>query len=134
MSERAQKGQIILLVYLVLVLLASVGVIAFYVSSRGTDRLPAQLIRFVLTVVLCIFLFRGSRIAKSISVVLFAIGGSLALNGVFQGSPLTVALSVGLAALYLSFAWMLLWSGSVNAFLEHQQGEVPMTGNQPPRM
>jgi peptidoglycan/LPS O-acetylase OafA/YrhL len=124
MTQKARRGKIILLVYIALVLLTSAGLVALYVFSKGKEQAPARVARLALTALLCFYLFKGSKVAKFLSVVLFTLGGALALPLVLQGTLPAVAGGGGLAALYLSFASVLLWSESVNAFMSHQRGEV----------
>lgn len=125
MSDSQRAGRAILAAYIALTLLVSVGVVAMYVAHRGSDRLPAQVTRVALTGGLCYALYRGSRAAKWVSVALFAVGGAMALPGVTSDDPAAAALMGGMAALYSSFAAVLIGSRSVNDFLARQRGVDP---------
>jgi peptidoglycan/LPS O-acetylase OafA/YrhL len=116
-----RNGRTIVLVFIILILLVSVGVIGLYVSAFGTTRLPAQIVRFLLTAALCFWLYQGSMAAKWIMVILLGLGGLLALANVSSDNPVAFAFGAGLATVYLSFAVVMVASSSVNAFLAHQR-------------
>jgi hypothetical protein len=122
MTAEERKGQTIILSFIALILLISLGVITMYVSARGTERLPAQIVRFVLTAALSFGVYQGSVTAKWILVVLMMLGGAMGLGAAFGGNPAALVFGVGLAAVYLSFAIVLIASPSVNAFLSYQRG------------
>lgn len=114
-------GRRILLTYITLVLLISLNILLLYLDSRGTEGLPARLVRLQLTVILCYFLYRGSKFAKWIAVVLFTLGGAMAAPFIIDNSLEVSIISGILAAIYLSFAWVLIWSERVNEFLDQQR-------------
>jgi hypothetical protein len=103
-----------------------VTIVAFNVVL-GSGRLPDQMVRFGLTLVLCFFLIRGHRWARWVSVALFAIAGvgsvvgALALPGKSVGA---IALFV-MGAAYLYCSGVLLASGSVRAFFSTPQPSEP---------
>jgi len=122
MTEQQKLGRMIVLIYAGLTLLISVGVIILFATSVGTDHLPVQFFRFGLTICLLMWLFSGSKVAKGISIILFGLGGGLALLGFLEGGPSTGGL--GMAAMggcYLSFAIVLIASKSVNDFFAFQR-------------
>lgn len=119
--ESQRTGRALLFTCIGLTLVLSVGVIVFYLANRGTDRLPAQLVRLALTGVLCFFLYRGSEIARWLSVVLFTLGGALAAPGLLQESVPGMIVTGVMAAVYLAVAGVLLWSRRVHAFMDHQR-------------
>lgn len=121
MNEHERSGRAILLVCLFLVLLVSIGVTALYVSIRGDERLPSQIVRFALTMLLCFYLYRGHVAAKWIAVILFCLAGGMATTQIWSDSPLVVFFGGVMALFYLSVAWLLLWSRRVNAFLDYQR-------------
>lgn len=121
MTDEEKRGRRILLSYSALILLTSASIIFLYVSQRGQERLPAQVVRFLLTVGLCWWLYQGSILAKWIMVVLMSAGGVLALMALFANSILVVAFSGGMAVLYLTFVVVLLTSPNVAAFLAYQR-------------
>ncbi len=121
MSSRERVGQLLVLAYSALVLLVSAGVIGLYVATRGPDRLPAQAVRFLITAALCVWLYRGSLAARRVMACLLGGAGLVALLGVSGGDPVATALTGGMAAVYLSFAVVVVASPSVAAFLARQR-------------
>jgi hypothetical protein len=117
MTLQQGQGRAILVANIVVVLSISVTTTALYASERGTDRLPAQSVRFVLMAVLLAFVYRGSESAKWLTVVLSGLGGLLAAMNVAKAFPRIDYLSAAMASLYLTFAVMLVASRRVNAFL-----------------
>jgi hypothetical protein len=86
----------------------SVLVITAYVLNVGSDRLPVQLVRFVLTILLALGLHRRSNPVRQLTIVLFglaSIGGLVgaALTGGIGGLALG-ALSIG-----YGYAMAVLW-------------------------
>jgi hypothetical protein len=72
-----------------------------------------------------LLLYSGGQWAKWISVVLFTLGGAMALPVLFRDAIwYMILMGGGMAALYLSFAWLLVWSRSIHAFLEYQRREI----------
>jgi hypothetical protein len=119
--NEVRSGRRIMLVYLGLVLALSVATITLYVARKGPAALPPRVLRFGLTVGLCVWLYSGSNAAKWISVVLFGAGGAAAFAMPLQWSLPALAYVGFMASLYLSFAWMLVFSPEVNAFLAQQR-------------
>lgn len=120
MTSEERRGRQILLVQIVLILLATLVVIAYYLSTEGVGRMANSGTRLVLTAALCVWLYRGSIVAKWIVVVVFGVAGILGLANVLSGSAVAFALGGGLAAVYLSSAVVVWRSSSVNAFLRLQ--------------
>jgi len=54
-------------------------VITTFHIGRNQERLPQQIVRFVLTLVLCTFLFRGANWARWVAVILFLVAGTAEL-------------------------------------------------------
>lgn len=129
MTEQEKKGRLILLIYIGLILAMSAATIAFNASVVGPERLGQQGFRFILTALLCLFLYNGSKGAKWIAIVLLIPAGALAFFMTFLDSLVAIALGGIMAVLYLSFAWVLLWSPSVNAFLKCQRQQVAAEQN-----
>lgn len=112
--------------YIISVLLLSAVIIVLYISKFGAARLGVQLVRFALTVLLCIWVYRGNNVARIITVVLLGIAGlGAAVLFVTQTSGLSASTMMSLALMmtYLSFAWHLLMSEKVADFLAYQRGE-----------
>jgi multisubunit Na+/H+ antiporter MnhB subunit len=96
----------------------SAVVIAQYLMTIGTDRLPAQIIRFFLTCTLSFFLYRGIRWAH------------WTIVGLLSVTVLGAALSgqYALPIVYTVVVWNLL-RRDTRAFLEAQRlrtGQVPV--------
>jgi hypothetical protein len=94
-----------------------------FMIAQGTLRVPQQLTRLMLTVMLCIFLVRGASWARWTSAVLFLLGGLLSVGGAAKllGTPGSAWLMLGFGAIYLYCAGVLLASRSVSAFFRHGQ-------------
>ena len=119
MNEQVRQGRIIVLVIILGTILMSLAIIGYYNAVVGPGKLPQQTVRFVLTLLLMFFLYKGHVLARLIAVILFGLTGLLGiLAGVGGGSgnPLVILLSVvcGMSAL------VLLTSSSVRAFLDAQ--------------
>lgn len=119
-----------LLVFIALILLVSLGVTALYASTFGTKNMGSQIVRFVLTVGLCYWLYSGSKAAKWITVALMMTAGVFSLGALLTiaATAITSPIFIGMAAIYLSFSAVLILSSSVNAFLGFQRGEPPGAG------
>lgn len=121
MTPVEKKGRVVVLVIVWGTLFLSACVIGAYVAVKGTDRLPAQAVRFVLTAGLMWWLYRGSPTAKWITVVLFGLAGLAGLASLFLNHRMAILVGTKLGALYLSFVVTLVTSSPANAFLEYQR-------------
>jgi len=123
MTHRQRKGREIVIRTLAAVLLLNAALHLTYYLRVGDDRLVGDIINFAITAILLCFVYRGSRFAFWLYVVLFAIGGIGALIAI----PLTgwsvdifgVFLAL-LAIVYLTSIVILMGSDSVDAFLRFQ--------------
>ena len=73
MASRATGKSIVAAIAVGSVAISAI-VIAIYVGTTGTDRLPQQVVRFGLTCALGYFLYRGASWARWTAIVLFALG------------------------------------------------------------
>lgn len=132
MTPKQNRGQDILIVYIALLLFLSASVTTLYVLRIGTDRLFAQIVRFIVTAFLCLWLYRGSVVARIINILMYGLGGLsiiwLELNHP-NGNVIGMIDLWLLGGVYLSFAVVLLTSSSVAEFFMYQRGEAP---NSPP--
>lgn len=112
-------------VYIALMLTLPAGVMLLFAENPDPRRTMTQVVRLALTVMLCIFLYRGNIIAKWLTVATSTLGGGSAVLLAISGAPLGLVIGGLIAALYLSLAWLLVWSTDVNAFLAVQRGETP---------
>ncbi len=87
MNEQAQRGRWILLCFSLLVVAISGFVIVLYLSSisgqlsspAGRAAVATRSIRFLLTILLLLGVFRGSDIARWIAIVLFGLAALMGL-------------------------------------------------------
>jgi hypothetical protein len=94
---------------------------ATYVAVEGTGRLPAQIVRFFLTVGLMWWLYRGSAIAKWIVIILFGFAGLFGLLVFLNGNRLAGVVGSKIGTFYLALITPLITSPAVDAFLEYQR-------------
>ncbi|EAS18938.1 hypothetical protein FNJ87_14795 [Nonlabens mediterrranea] len=92
MNELAQLGRRRTILISISILLVSLHTIYFYQSALpeiNTSKLIQQSIRFILTVILLIFVFQAKRWARIIAIILFSLAllgaviGLLAISGAF---------------------------------------------------
>ncbi len=122
MTEQQHKGRTPLLCYSAAILAISVTTISTYVAVRGTGNLPRQFTRFVLTAALLLWLYRGSKVARIISIVLYSVGGLFAAGTLLiSNGSLGYLLMEFMAFTYISFAGLLFASLSMNDFLTYQR-------------
>ena len=126
MNELIKTGKKRTLLISMSLLLVSIHTIYFYHAARPeveTKKLIQQVIRFVLTIVLLAFVFKGKKWAKTTSIVLFllAILGAFAALIITEGGsvidkvPLLVMILVYSVAVY-HFGF----SNSFKAFFDYQ--------------
>jgi hypothetical protein len=108
------RGRVLVLIALAAIVGVSLVVIGIFVHRHGTGRLPAQVIRFALTAVLAVFVYRGQSWARWLAVLL--IGGSgLVLLAYSRSTPVVV-----MGIVYAASAGMLVMP-SASAFLARQR-------------
>ena len=88
-----------------------------YWLQRGSERLASQLVRFALTVILSLNLYRGAVWARWVAIVLFLFGGGIGLTSLlelrrFSGAALLLA---AMSLTYIGSALALLALPSVRA-------------------
>jgi hypothetical protein len=119
-TAEERLGQKVLIAIIAGTLLISATTIAASVALLGTGKLPTQLGRFLLTVGLMIWLYRGSTAAKWICVVLYGIAGFVGLLTVLSDHR-AVRMIVHMGTVYLTVVSVLVTSRSANAFLRYQR-------------
>jgi hypothetical protein len=118
MQAHTEAGHRLVLTVIVATLTLSVLVIVASYTIQGPQRLPRQIVRFFLTVGLCVFLYRGANWARWVAGILFAVAG---LGSLVDGvGALTISVA-GLALLamglvYVASAVILLFVPTVQAF------------------
>jgi hypothetical protein len=118
MEAKPETGRRLVLAVIVASLTLSVLVIVAFNLGRGPERLPQQIVRLLLTIGLCVFLYRGANWARWVAGLLFALGGLGSLLGGLA------ALSTGMAGLllivmglvYVGSAVVLFFAPTVRAY------------------
>ena len=117
-----EAGRRYVLAALLLLALTELAITAAYVVRIGTDRLPQQIVRFLLVLGLGYALLRRQQWARWLTVVLLLLGawmltGPLLASGSFSGERLPGSLV--LLALFVGYGLIIrgfLFSNSVRAF------------------
>ncbi|REJ94820.1 MAG: hypothetical protein DWQ34_07680 [Planctomycetota bacterium] len=128
LAGRAEVGRKRLLKYMALWFTVSLGVFVSYLQFVGTDRLPQQIVRFILTVLLFWWLYNGSNVARWLCIVLFWVGGTvmaMLAPGMFRVDTLRGVSTFCDALVMLFFVRTLIWSLEVKLFLAVQRGDRP---------
>jgi len=118
MEHQVESGRRLVLLVIVISLTFSVLVIVTFNILLGPENLPQQIVRFLLTVGLCAFLYKGANWARWVASILFGLAG---LQGLIGG---LVALSTSTAGLllivmglvYVASAIVLLFIPAVRAY------------------
>lgn len=118
MESQIAKGRRLVLAVIVASLSISGIVIIVTNMPRGSDELPSQTIRLFLTVVLCIFLYRGSNWARWVAGILLVFG---AVTSMILGFGITSSTPAGLlivlmGLVYSASAVVLIFVPSVRAY------------------
>ena len=122
MDEQVDRGRKIVLAIIVATIAFSAFSIITFISTVGPQRLPFQVVRFFLTILLGVFLYRGAKWVYWVSVILFAFSGVTGLMGAFLlGFTLMALGSVAMGIVYVLSAWVLVYSNNVRLFLEQQR-------------
>jgi hypothetical protein len=122
-SKETKRGRIIVMAIMVATIALSLANIALFNAIVGQEKLPEQTVRLGLTVLLMFFLYTGYSFARWIAVVLFGLGGLLAILGgtrLVSWTPLGF-LMILLGVVYAASAIALAASSSVKAFLQAQR-------------
>ena len=127
MNPQIRQGRRILLVVIATCLLLSVSSILSYNLVLGPGKMVPQVVRFLLTVLLCVFLYRGKDWARWLFGLLYSYNCIYALS---MGIPLLSQSLWGLmilfpGILYLLMVVVLFFSPSVRAFLTAQHEREP---------
>lgn len=106
----------------------SVMVILVYLTSIGPQKVPQQIVRLILTGVLCVFLYRGVNWARWVAGILFVLAGIVGIASgtalLYIGAGAFVLLAMG--AVYVGSAVILLFVPSVRTYFgssKHEQDE-----------
>ena len=124
MHGRAATGRRLVVAVMVATIAMSVLVIATFNAVQGPDRLPQQIVRFLLTVALCVFLYRGAGWARWVATVLYGLTGlwSLALGFTRLAAAKPGIQMIAFGAIYAACASVLLFVPSVREHFERAAG------------
>ncbi len=124
MSNDAGRGRKIVLTIIGATLVISALVIIRSNLLTGPHRLPQQVVRFILTVLLAFFLYRGANWARWLLVILYGLGGVGSLGlALFADTGMGLLLVV-MGVCYVFSAGALVSSSAVAAFLAQQRCPV----------
>ena len=118
MNEELNRGRKIVVIIIIATIATSLLSIILSNIFTGSGKLPKQAIRFILTLILSYFLFKGVGAARIIASVLYTIG---AMGGILGGISLIVNSPIGLMVLipgivYAICAMVLIFSVPVKQF------------------
>ena len=121
LTDTERRGKDILTIFLVLIVLFDLVASVVAVNFSGADLL-SRIVRFAVTVLLCVWLYRGSIAAKRIAIGLLSLGFLLACAFIWiaQHSLITVFGGAWLL-FFVAFIQNLVNSQHVNAFLAYQR-------------
>ena len=123
MVSKVATGRWLVVAVIVSALAVSVLNVAAFNVAVGTERVPQQLIRFVLTVGLCIFLSRRANWARWVAGILFAlagVGSLIARVASDRGDFLLVTIGM----VYAAAAVTLLFVPAVRAYFRVGSAQV----------
>jgi hypothetical protein len=115
MTSRVATGRWLIVAVIVSVLALSVLTAAAFNVAVGTDRQPQQVVRFVLTAWLCIFLYRRAIWARWVAGILFLLAGAVSLFAGFA-SELGDFLLVTMGTVYAAAGIILLFVPAVRVY------------------
>ena len=122
MDEKAKRGRTIVFVFIAMFLLMSltISLVKDLLIPPAPSTIGNQVFRFILSVVLCWFLYDGRGWAKWILVCLLALGSMFGLVGAFSllGKTSFAWIVLTTSAIYAAWAFILALSPSVSAFME----------------
>lgn len=112
------SGRRLVLAIIVASLTLDVLVIVTFNFVRGAELLPQQIVRFLLTVVLYVFLYRGANWARWAAGILFSLSGFGALQEWFALVSISMAglLLIAMGLVYVASTVILLFVPSVRAY------------------
>ncbi len=122
MNPIEKNGKVHLLILFGLALLLSVTIIAIYNIRIGNDNIVPQILRTLFTTLMMVLTFAGFRWAKWVLVAMYTFGAVTLFLKIWESEYRTEVYMNGfLFNSYLIFLYFLLFSKSINAFLEYQE-------------
>ena len=118
MEPQVESGRRLVLAVIVASLTLSVLAIVAFNIARGPERLPQQIVRLLLTVGLCVFLYRGANWARWVAGILFVLAGLGSLLGgvAVLSTSMAGLLLIVMGFVYLASAVVLLFVPAVRAY------------------
>ena len=117
------RGRAIVITIIALVISLSFAIIALYFVALGTEKMPHQLIRLVLTLVLAWFVYRGRPWARWVMALLLICASVMGLILIVMNPEQQILLTIGiLSAIYGAAGIALIASRSVTAFMDMRTG------------
>lgn len=131
MDTELDRGRKITLIIICSIIAISIFSIVFQNVVSGTEKIPQQAVRFILTLVLSYYLYKGANAARIIAVILYLIAGVL---GIIAGIAMIFKTPIGLILLIPGIIWtlsamFLLFSKPVKQFFHSIKLKVEKTGN-----
>jgi hypothetical protein len=125
MDAPIRKGRLLIIGVVAICLCVSITSILFSILATGPRQVPQQLIRFGLTVLLCVLLYQGRAWVRWVLGILLALAAILGLlSGVaLRSQSLAALILVGMGLLYTACVIVLFFSSSVRAFLAYQHDQ-----------
>ena len=123
MSDQANTGRKIVIT----IIFATVGISLLVIITRnlliGPQKLPQDVVRFIYTIVLAFFLYRGAGWARWVVVNLYGLGGIFGIVGgmMLLATSRWALLLVVMGVIYFLSAGVVLFSRAVKVFLAPQK-------------
>ena len=123
MSDQANTGRKIVIT----IIFATVGISLLVIITRnlliGPQKLPQDVVRFIYTIVLAFFLYRGAGWARWVVVNLYGLGGIFGIVGgmMLLATSRWALLLVVMGVIYFLSAGVVLFSHAVKVFLAPQK-------------
>ena len=132
MDTQRQEGRGLVITVISATIALSVVAIVVYLITMGPKNLAQQIVRLILTVVLCVFLYRGASWARWVTIILFLLGGILlipsAIAALHIGAGAYMLFAMG--AVYFASAAILLFAPAVRTYFskgKDKQDEQPVS-------
>ncbi len=126
MESQVATGRRLVLAVIVASLMISILVIVVFNISRGPERLPQQIVRFLGTIALCVFLYRGANWARWVVSILSILAGFgallLGLDALSSSGMGFLLIAMGLV--YVVSAGILLFVPTVRAYFSVEKTDA----------
>lgn len=123
-SDVVQRGRTIVLCIIAFTISVSLFVVLMSALRVGFDKLPTQIVRILLTLLIARALYNGRRWARYLFALLYGLGGAAALFSIpaliETAPPYAIAIMIAMGVGYGVSALTLIASPSVGRFLDYQ--------------